>query len=686
MRRLLPSLAFAVLIAAALATTQQGARRDAPAGDAEALGDLLEEATYWVHHAEFTERIEALRSAFFASSERTADPDFAARAREGYELLATLVPSLEVALTPAGARLDAQSSARVVAGRRESLVVRLAVPPSARGPLAIRGTCATGLRLEPAELQLGGEAVHYALLAVEADRPGTHRLELQFEGGQRSARLAVELEAVPSGRLSGSLFEAAGEAERIPVPARVTVTGADGRYYLPAHLDGQRPSRRDVAFGYFYADGELELVVPAGPVQVRAERGFEYRPATRSTRVPEDGSAAVELELKRWVDMVGRGWWSVDSHLHYVSLSWYEEGDWDVLDVQKRAEDVNVGHVLPLMHWYQHEGEARVTSNLHPPRQGVLEPYSSGRYVTAVGEEMRSHLYGHLIFWNVDRLIEPVSTGSIAGPEVLDYPSNLQMARAARARGGLVSAAHDVVRDVPVLAAHGALDLVDIQGPLRWYELLNSGFRLPAEIGSDYPSNRMGFVRAYVYTGESRFAWDGFVDALKRGRTFVSSGAMLHLEADGALPGDVLQVQPGRPVLLTLDVAAEWLEPLGRLEILHNGEVVHVVEPAAPRRELRFQGELVVPGKGWIAARCSPEQEGNWWRTPGVAHTSPIYLDDGTGPYRADRSAQILLDATETLAAEVAQYGWFATEEDRAEVLAEFEQAAEQYRAQLERR
>ncbi len=74
------------------------------------------------------------------------------------------------------------------------------------------------------------------------------------------------------------------------VPARVSVTGGDGRSYGPEdawmHADdsfdrGERPFE----YGYFHSTGGSRVTVPTGRVDVEVSRGPEYRVERRSLQV-----------------------------------------------------------------------------------------------------------------------------------------------------------------------------------------------------------------------------------------------------------------------------------------------------------------------------------------------------------------------------------------------------------------
>src|SRR2546422_844043 len=86
------------------------------------------------------------------------------------------------------------------------------------------------------------------------------------------------------------------------VPARVSVTGPDGRSFAPD--DSWRHSdeafdrgERKFEYSYFHTPGTSEVTVPAGPVTVEATRGLEYGVFSRQVAVPARGLGTGQIVL-----------------------------------------------------------------------------------------------------------------------------------------------------------------------------------------------------------------------------------------------------------------------------------------------------------------------------------------------------------------------------------------------------
>ena len=69
---------------------------------------------------------------------------------------------------------------------------------------------------------------------------------------------------------------------------------------------------------YAYIDGTCQGWLPRGDVVVDVARGFEYEPLRQTVRI-EPGQRDLTLRIGRVADMASEGWWSGDSHVHFLS-------------------------------------------------------------------------------------------------------------------------------------------------------------------------------------------------------------------------------------------------------------------------------------------------------------------------------------------------------------------------------
>src|SRR5262249_20735435 len=123
------------------------------------------------------------------------------------------------------------------------------------------------------------------------------------------------------------------------------------------------------------------------------------------------------------------------------------------------------------------------------------------------------------------------------------------------------------------------------------------------------------------------FDYDRWIDGMKAGRTFITNGPSLLLRVDGQPPGATLDVSPGQE--LEVEVALSSHQPVHRVHVVVNGEVVQAWDrPAGGSRET-FRGGIPVPSAGWVAARCYSRERDSFLQEL-YAHTSPVYLRAGT--------------------------------------------------------
>ena len=152
-----------------------------------------------------------------------------------------------------------------------------------------------------------------------------------------------------------------------PVPCRVHFRSPEGIPYQPHGHHNQVNSNLgswhidvggDVRMGqitYAYIDGTCQGWLPRGEVIVDVARGFEYEPLRARVNI-EPGQRELTLRLKRWIHMNQDGWFSGDSHVHFLST----QGS----HTESQGEDLNVVNLLQS----QWEASSRTPRNL-PVRQ-----------------------------------------------------------------------------------------------------------------------------------------------------------------------------------------------------------------------------------------------------------------------------------------------------------------------------
>ena len=142
---------------------------------------------------------------------------------------------------------------------------------------------------------------------------------------------------------------------------------------------------------------------------------------------------------------------------------------------------------------------------------------------------------------------------------------------------------------------------------------------------------------------------------------------MLHLDIEGARPGDVLEREPGDSVSAT--VSWQSFHAVERAQIIRNGQVVHdhAVEGHEQQRRGQMRVDLGIPEDGWVAARLGSSKRDSFWQ-PLFAHTSPVYVSTGVPNGQAVESASMLADGLGSALAWVDDVGRFRSGQQRREV------------------
>lgn len=415
-----------------------------------------------------------------------------------------------------------------------------------------------------------------------------------------------------------------------PVPAKIRVVEVNtNQVYMPEHAIKTMPDRRH----YFYARGQYEVAVPPGRYRIEGVRGISHDVAGEFTEVGSGLTHVVDLNIPTLRDMKAAGWYSGNTHTHY-HLTIDENPD-DRLRMVPPAEDLDVSCISYLI-----RNDSPYITNRYPI--GRLPQFSRDGTIMDMGEEARNNRafgdfgYGHVLFLNIPRAIEPVSTGLLSKDgKAPDYPTLSMLCAEARKLGGTTIWCHNGSgAEPPVAAALGLMNAYNLGDGLeadytRYYNLLNCGLAIGASTGTDwwiYDHNRV-FVKT-----EGAFTYDSWIAGIRAGRTMVSNGPLLEFTVNGQGPGSTLQLEPGR-----VKVAAQVISriPFERVEIVQDGHVV-ADQTSVGGRTVRLEREIEVEEGGWIAARVTGGAK-TYAGYTAFAHTSPVYLRvAGTGFRRAE--------------------------------------------------
>ena len=383
----------------------------------------------------------------------------------------------------------------------------------------------------------------------------------------------------------------------------------------------------DVRLGqiaYAYIDGTCEGWLPRGRVLVDIACGFEYEPVRQWVEIAP-GQQHLTLQLNRCIDMNAEGYYSGDTHVHFLSTQGAA--------TEARAEGLNVVNLLQSQ-W----GHLFTNTEEFTGRPQVTQ---DGKTIVYVSQENRQHMLGHISLLGLKTPVMPWASG---GPSEGELGGSLEVtlshwADAAHAQGGTVILPHIPTPngEPAALIATGRLDAVEMLDFLEYehreyYRYLNAGYRLPLVGGTDKMSSNtpVGLYRTYARIDPDQpFDYEAWCRAVRHGRTFMSGGPLLWLTVEGREPGEEIRIGAG--ATLEVEATVRSIFPVHSLQIVEGGKVVAETVSAKGSRMLSLNEHLKVSGDGWLAARCAgpsyqarPHYDA---RQRGVmAHTSPIYL------------------------------------------------------------
>ena len=520
-------------------------------------------------------------------------------------------------------------------------------------------------------------------------------------GAVQRVRATRRIYAAPVGRIQLTVV---GGAPARPMPARVSLTGPDGRSYAPDETwryadDGFDRGERKIEYGYFHTPGSSVITVPAGAYRLEVSHGPEYRVYDSTVTVTSNPANPVRVVLQRLADMPAAGWFSGDLHVHMNYGGTYRNTP-RRLAAQAQAEDlhlvenliVNKEGRVPDIGWFT--GRPDVASS-----HGTLILHD---------QEYHTSYWGHIGLLGLRRnFILPAYSAYVQTAAASLYPTNAAIMDLAHQEGGITGYVHPfdfypdpadstkpLTDELPVDVALGKVDYYETIGfaddyaatAKIWYQLLNCGFRIPAGAGTDAMANfaslrgPVGLNRVFVKSGvlEQR-RW---LAALKAGKSFATNGPLLDFSLDGHGIGSEIRL-PAGPHHLIARVTLRSYVPVDTLEVVRNGEVVATIPLGGNRRSVSHRVRIPVASSGWYVLRA---------RGAGPAYpildvypyavTSPIYVTVAGKPVRSPEDAKYFLRWIDRLETAAERNSDWSSAQEKTRVM----QTLREARAEFERR
>src|SRR5256886_11895924 len=469
------------------------------------------------------------------------------------------------------------------------------------------------------------------------------------------------------------------------LPSRVYIRGADGAWHFPktafARGSAVRYERRS---GFNKNTVEMHTTLSAHPFRAEllpgrypftVEPGNEFFPETREEMVQRD-MAKVEFRLRRWVNMVELGWYSGDTHVHR------DPGD---LPNVMLAEDVNVA--FPLVYWTTDADVPPSRSNrnsegdftpapvnvdathVYYPRNTEYEIFTTAKRPHTLGALLALN---HRTIFDLPALpISPIAERAHAEGALLDLEKHnwpWSMALVPLVRPDLFELANNHHWETEFSITNWAVPAPawmnigsgsdnerqwTLYGFLNYYALLDCGFRLSPAAGTANGVHPvpLGFSRVYVHLPRG-FDYEAWLNGLKAGRSFVTTGPMLFATVNGEDAGYIFKGPLGAKDKQRFHLEGDVVsaERVGKVEVILNGEVVRTTNSVATRTQTgahrsHFDEEVELIGSGWIAVRCWEERANGRFR---FAHTAPWFVEADGLPLRPWREeAEFLVKRAE---------------------------------------
>jgi hypothetical protein len=403
------------------------------------------------------------------------------------------------------------------------------------------------------------------------------------------------------------------------------------------------------------------LRLPPGNYTLTVERGKEYFPSTQ-TLVVGDRPKPIEFRLKRWIDMASQGWYSGDTHVHMTV---------ERLKVPIQADDVNVA--LPMVYWTTRSDRSAELGDRTDPDDARLPskliavdplhliwPKNTEWEIFSV--QGRPHTLGALFALNhqtafgigippVKQVIEQADReNAILDLDKHDWPFAMVLPPILGNRLTYELANNHMWRtefafnqwSTPAPKWMGLEN--DQRGSERaWMEfvhrtywcLLNCGYRLQPSAGtaSGVHPVPVGYGRVYVHLPNG-FNYRDWIDGLRQGRSFVTTGPMLKVFREGE----------------TVNMEAHSDGPIESLEWIFNGKIEKLpVEGQIKQPDGSYKLQMSQSAKydstTWVAIRVWQQPSPGRWR---FAHSAPIWIDvPGRSIAPTAQERQFLIDRVE---------------------------------------
>ena len=490
-----------------------------------------------------------------------------------------------------------------------------------------------------------------------------------------------------------------------PLPCRAWVD-IGGKRVFNQVTESCTPYARDRSFS---CDGHFVIRVLAGKAIIHIERGKEYRPVNKEVVVNKDQTTIVDITLRRWLNMCKDGWYSADMHCHFGV------NDLRVLKQLALANDVNFEPILTL--WNHQRGV--ISDEAWPAWPTGASVYADATHLVTLRNQEIERIGGDP-FESIGALLmsglaEPVKMplrnsrypcdavlGQIAkrtSPKcVIDTDKPIWGENVVGVALGLfdsVQLCHNHYHRESTLAAGWGMAGADIEDEqkdwgqdglfyrtnLTYYRFLNCGFRLAVTGGSamGVMAVPLGYNRTYAKL-DGPLTEANYLEAIRAGRTFATSGPMLILTVNGLDSGAEIQYSTNHSKPLLIKAELQSIQSIDSLEIISDGKLIKKVglenRASWPLLKESITSEFRSHRSGWVAARTIFTSPDGRLRQ---AHTSPVYITVDGKPTASKKDAEYMIRWIDCLLRVSEKPGRYQSDRELAEAQVIFRKARRIY-------
>jgi hypothetical protein len=171
---------------------------------------------------------------------------------------------------------------------------------------------------------------------------------------------------------------------------------------------------------------------------------------------------------------------------------------------------------------------------------------------------------------------------------------------------------------------------------------------------------------------------EAWVNGVRKGHTYFSTGPLIEFRVNGALPGDALHLlAAGGSVVLEGTVVS--LSPLSKVVINHKHGVLREIPLDGKSTSARFREEIKLTDSDWFSVMAegphNPVLDSKFL----LAGTNAVRVYVGDQKLRDRPSAEYFIRWIDVLRKETEEWLWWRSPQEREHILAQYEEARRIY-------